>query len=81
MAVVFLEGWSVANTNPNGEHSIYRGPGHRGMSIRTFRPISPKHNSLMNLDFFASCDTGRLKYHQKQPTKNNIDNRQTLTIL
>jgi len=35
-----------------------------------------KRNSLPNLDFLESCDTVRLKYHQKQPSKNNNDGRQ-----
>jgi len=31
-----------------------------------------KCNSLLNLNFLETCDTVRLKYHQKQRSKNNI---------
>ena len=44
-------------------------------------PQIPKRNSLLNLVFFVSCNTERLKYHRKQPSKNDDDNRQKLTIL
>jgi hypothetical protein len=35
-----------------------------------------KHNSLLLSYFLASCDTDRLKYHRKQPSKNNNKDNQ-----
>jgi exodeoxyribonuclease V alpha subunit len=35
------------------------------------RRIKPKRNSLRSLDFFASCDTMRLKYHRNSHQNNN----------
>jgi hypothetical protein len=67
---------SAANSNANGEHQNPSWSPSWGMSIRIV-----ERNSLLNLAFsFArhlrSCGTLRLKYHRKQPSKNNNDDSQ-----
>jgi hypothetical protein len=69
MTVVFLE--EVRRQYQcNGEHQFHHGLRRSGMSIRhsgTRDSQITKRNSLLNLKFLASRDTGRLKYVQKQP--------------
>jgi hypothetical protein len=82
MAVVFWKG-SVANTNANGEHHIPSWTPSQGMSICIAERKNPqiiKRNSLLNLDFFVSCEIARLKPSLRTIIKNNNDNRQKLTI-
>ena len=72
MAVVFLEGGPSPIPMQNGEHQTLSWTPSQGMSIRALsnqRLIGPKRNSLLNLDFFESRYTGRLKYHQKTTIK------------
>jgi hypothetical protein len=78
MAVVFLEGGPVANTNVNGEHQPPSWTGRRVCQFahcRTQRLIDIKHKSLLNFDFFAPCDTERLNI-----TKNNYQKITMTTV-
>ena len=40
---------------------------------------NPERNWLMNIGFLAARDAVRLKYHGRQQSKNNNDDRQKLT--
>jgi hypothetical protein len=79
MAVVFFGRRSVANTNANGEHQTPSWTPSRGMSIRD---VERKGSQINQTQFvaesriLASCGTTRLKYHPKQPSKNNNDSSQ-----
>jgi hypothetical protein len=72
MAVVFWKEVCRQYQMQMASTKLYRVPRRKVCQLahsRTQRPINPKRNSLLNLDFFASCDTERLEYHQNNQQK------------